>query len=326
MYLIYGPEQFMSQETIAKLKDSALNEDELEFNVSSFDMEETPVQAAIEEAETFPFMGERKLIIIHNPTFLTAEKTKEKVVHDVQALLDYIDNPSPFSIMVISAPYEKLDERKKITKQLKRQCTVVEAKRLKDQELREWAIQQAKAFGAEIDGEAVDHLIAISGHNLLLLSNELQKMALFVQDERVISVQTVDTMASKSLEQTILTLVDFIMNRKTGAAIELLQALLRQKEEPIKILALMASQIRIMYVSKEMARNGYGQQKIASHLKVHPFRVKLAIEKARSFSQKEMMRVLDRIADADYKMKTGQMDKALLLELIIFQIGRTNSQ
>ncbi|WP_050615833.1 DNA polymerase III subunit delta [Bacillus testis] len=326
LYVIYGPESFISQETIVKLKEHALNGEELEFNVSSFDMEETPVQLAVEEAETFPFMGERKLILIHNPLFLTAEKGKEKVSHNLQALLDYVDNPSPFSIMVIAAPYEKLDERKKITKELKRKATVIEANRLKEQELHAWAVQQANSFGVDIEDEAVRSLIEISGHNLLLLSNELQKMAFYAKDEGVITVQTVEALASKSLEQTVLTLVDYIMNRRVGQAIELLQALLRQKEEPIKILALMASQIRIMYVSKEMAGKGYGQQKIASYLKVHPFRVKLAIDKARGFSQIELMRVLNTIADADYKMKTGQMDKALLLELIILQIGGQTRQ
>jgi DNA polymerase III subunit delta len=35
---------------------------------------------------------------------------------------------------------------------------------------------------------------------------------------------------------------------------------------------------------------------------------------------------LEQIADADYKMKTGQMDKVLLLELIILHSGVFNKQ
>jgi len=99
MYLVYGSEPYLIQETIQKIKENALMDDEVEFNITTFDMEETPVQFAIEEAETFPFMGERKLIIIHNPVFLTAEKTK--VEHNIALLLEYIDNPSPFSIVFL---------------------------------------------------------------------------------------------------------------------------------------------------------------------------------------------------------------------------------
>lgn len=325
IYLLFGPETFLIKETIQKIVDYGLTEDEIEFNMTSFDLEETPIHIALEEAETFPFMGERKLIILHNPVFLTAEKAKEKIEHNIGMLLEYLDNPSPFSIIVFSAPYEKLDERKKITKQLKRLATVVETKKLKDQELVSWIAAQAALQDVTIEKEAITELIAISGQNLMLLANEIQKLAISVQEEKVITVKTVEELASKSLEQNILNLVDFIMNRKTAQAIELLQSLLRQKEEPIKILALMASQIRMIYVSKELARNGYGQQKIAGHLKVHPFRVKLALEKAQSFHEKELMTFLSAIADADYKMKTGQMNKALLLEMLILQIGSGNA-
>ncbi|MEH6941186.1 DNA polymerase III subunit delta [Bacillus sp. JJ722] len=321
LYLLYGPEPFIIKKTLSTLMEHALEESEVEFNVSNFDLEETPIHIALEEAETFPFMGERKLVILHNPYFLTAEKTKEKVEHNIQLLLDYVENPSPFSIVVIAATYEKLDERKKITKQLKHHATVVEANKLKDQELVRWIEGQAIAHGVQIEREAIQTLMETAGQNLLLLANEIEKMALYVLEEKMITVQTVNELASKSLEQNIFTLIDFIMNRRTSQAIQLLQSLLRQNEEPIKVLALMASQVRIMYVAKSLSQNGYGQQKIATHLKIHPFRVKLAMEKARYFQEKELMTFLNNIADADYKMKTGQMDKALLLELIILQSG-----
>lgn len=322
LYVLYGPEGFIIKETITKIVENALSDDEAEFNIASFDLEETPLSIALEEAETFPFVGERKLIILHNPVFLTAEKTKEKVEHNIDQLLSYLENPSPFSIVVFAAQYEKLDERKKITKQLKKHATVVEATKLKEQELERWVTEQAAFHGVTIEAAAMNELLSTVGQNLMLLANEITKMALYAHEEQVITVDTVTQLAVKSLEQNIFTLIDFIMNRRTAEAIELLQSLLRQNEEPIKILALMASQIRIMYVSKGLAKEGYGQQKIATLLKIHPYRVKLALEKAKYFQEQELMVFLNNIAEADYKMKTGQMDKVLLLELIILQSGK----
>ena len=322
LYVLYGSEEFIIKETISKIVENALEDDEAEFNIATFDLEETPLSFALEEAETFPFIGERKLIILHNPVFLTAEKTKEKVEHNIEQLLSYLENPSPFSIVVFVAPYEKLDERKKITKQLKKYAMVVEASKLKEQELERWVSEQAAFQGVGIEREAVSELLSTVGQNLMLLANEISKMALYAYEEKMITVETVSQLAVKSLEQNIFTLIDFIMNRRSAEAIELLQSLLRQNEEPIKILALMASQIRIMYVSKGLAKEGYGQQKIASHLKIHPYRVKLALEKAQYFQEQELMTMLNNIAEADYKMKTGQMDKVLLLELIILQSGK----
>ena len=73
---------------------------------------------------------------MQNPFFLTAEKTKSRVEHNVKRLEAYLADPVPYSIVVLTAPYEKLDERKKITKELKRKAVLVEAKKLGDHELK----------------------------------------------------------------------------------------------------------------------------------------------------------------------------------------------
>lgn len=63
-------------------------------------------------------------MIIHNPLFLTAEKGKDKVEHNIDVFLDYIQDPVPYTIFIVMAPYEKLDERKKLTKSLKECCRI----------------------------------------------------------------------------------------------------------------------------------------------------------------------------------------------------------
>ncbi|MCY7707554.1 DNA polymerase III subunit delta, partial [Bacillus safensis] len=63
----------------AKLRQAVVDEETKDFNYSVFDMEEVPLEQAVTDAETFPFMGERRLVVIKNPYFLTAEKKKEKI-------------------------------------------------------------------------------------------------------------------------------------------------------------------------------------------------------------------------------------------------------
>jgi DNA polymerase III subunit delta len=84
----------------------------------------------------------------------------------------------------------------------------------------------------------------------------------------------------------------------------------------------MASQVRIMYQVKEMARLGYSQQKIAGTLRIHPYRVKLAQEKTGKFHERELLAIINELAEADYKMKTGQADKAITLELLLLKIRK----
>src|SRR6476619_6776537 len=109
IYLLYGTEAFLINETKQLLLNQILKEDEKDFNFSVYDLEETPIEVAIEDADTFPFLGEKKVLFLHNPYFLTAEKHKEKVEHNVSRLEAYLKEPAPYSVLVLSAPYEKLD-------------------------------------------------------------------------------------------------------------------------------------------------------------------------------------------------------------------------
>lgn len=319
IYLLYGTEAYLINETKQLLIEHILQEDEMDFNFSQFDLEETPVETALEDVETLPFMGERRLVFMQNPFFLTAEKSKSKVEHNVKRLEAYLSDPVPYSIVVLTAPYEKLDERKKITKELKRKAVLVEAKKLGDRELKGWVSERVSGYGVQIDDQATELLLELAGTNLMMLTNELDKMALYVEDEKRITVEVVEKLVAKSLEQNIFTLVDSVLQRKMESAMTILHDLLRQNEEPIKILSVMAGQVRLMYQVKELSRQGYSQQKIAGQLRVHPYRVKLALEKTGKFQEQELLGIIGDLAEADYKMKTGQADKAITLELLLLK-------
>lgn len=120
VYLLIGTELYLSELFKTTLMKELLTEEDDQFNFFSFDMEETPLSAAIAEAETIPFFGDYRLVFVENPYFLTAERKTNGVEHDVNLLLNYLESPSPTTVLVFMASYEKLDERKKITKALKK--------------------------------------------------------------------------------------------------------------------------------------------------------------------------------------------------------------
>ena len=322
VYLIYGTEAFLINETKKLLLNEILTEEERDFNFAVYDLEETPIEAAIEDAETFPFFGERKVIFLHNPAFLTAEKSKDKVSHNLSSFEAYLQHPAPYTVMVLSAPYEKLDERKKLTKELKRKAEVIEAKKLGEHELKNWVKNQVKARGFEMDEEAIERLLTLVGTNMFMISSELEKITLYASEEKRIDVSTVEKLAAKSLEQNIFTLIEKVVQKRLDEALRIYYDLLKQNEEPIKILALLAGQFRLIYQVKELARRGYGQQQIAGLLKTHPFRVKLALGQAARFSDEELMHLVGLLADADYQMKTGGMNKSLLIEMFLFRLQK----
>ncbi|WP_040208089.1 DNA polymerase III subunit delta [Neobacillus jeddahensis] len=322
IYLLYGTEAFLINETKQLLLNHILDEEEKDFNFSAYDLEETPIDVALEDAETFPFLGERKVLFLHNPVFLTAEKTKEKVDHNLAKFEAYLKEPAPYTVLVISAPYEKLDERKRITKELKKCAEVVEAKKLNEHELKGWVKERAKSSGIEFEGNAIDQLLALVGTNMFMITSEVDKLALYAAEQKKIDVSLVEKLVARSLEQNIFTLIEKVVQRRLDEALRIYYDLLKQNEEPIKILALLSGQFRLIYQVKELSRRGYGQQQIAGYLKTHPFRVKLALGQANKFTDEELAHLMELLAEADYQMKTGGMNKSLLIEMLLFKLKK----
>ena len=318
LYLLYGNEDFLVNTTKNILIEEGLQEDEKEFNLSVYDMEETPIDVALEDSQTIPFFGERKIVIIQNPYFLTAEKGKDKVDHNLKGLQEYIENPVPYTIFVIIAGYEKLDERKKLTKSLKKNAVVLEAKELNEKETKQWIHEQVVENGQQITAGGIDLLFQLIGPNLTIVHNELEKLFLYAGNN-LIDEKMIHTLVPKSLEDNIFALVEQVVHHRLEPALSIYYDLLKQNEEPIKLLAVIASQLRFIYQVKTLHSKGYGERQISGLLKVHPYRVKLAIPQSRIFDERRLISMMNDLADLDYKMKTGYGNKEKLLEIFFFK-------
>ncbi|MBC2243611.1 DNA polymerase III subunit delta [Listeria booriae] len=320
IYLIIGTEDYIINETKKRLVANILDTEDTDFNYANFDLDETAIEQVIEEAETIPFFGDRRLIIASNPSFLTTEKTKSKIEHRTARFEDYLNEPVDYSILVIIARVEKLDERKKLTKLLKKQATIVDAKRPNDAELRKWIQSAIKNNDFSMEIPAIERLMELTGGQLTTAMNELDKLMLYKLESREISVADVESLVVRSLEQNIFLLLDKMIALDISGALSIYYDLLKQKEEPIKILALIASQFRLLTQIKLLEKQGFSQQQVAQKLKVHPFRVKIGARQAKSFSYEQLTATLERLAEMDFEMKTGYGDKAQKLEWFLFSL------
>ncbi len=319
-YLLLGKESYLIQETLQLIIDAALHKEEMDFNLAQYDLSETALESAIEDAETLPFLGEKRVVILKNPHFLTSEKKKEKIEHRVDKLEEYLKSPAPYTILVIVAPYEKLDERKKVTKAVKKMTEVVEMNGFSEHETKKWMNVLAGAHAITLQESARDQLYILSAGNLMAISQELMKLSTYAGENGVITEETVSTLVSRTLEQNIFELIEKVIKKDRTRAMQIFYDLLKANEEPIKILSLLINQFRLILQVKELSVLGYGQQQIAGNLKVHPFRVKLAMQQAQLFQSVELTQIMNQLADADYDMKTGRMDKQLAIELFLLKL------
>ncbi|MUG85887.1 DNA polymerase III subunit delta [Paenibacillus timonensis] len=322
LYVCYGTEKYQIQEFVGLLQEQLVDRDQKDFALASFDLTETPIEVVVEEAETMPFLVERKLIVVRDSALLVAGgKEGGKIEHKLETLLTYIGNPAEHSVIVFVANGEKLDERKKVVKAIKAAGTVLSFMPLGGGELVQWVVQGVEKRGCRIGRDAAEALIAASGVQMAALAAETDKLCLYAGSGGMIDTAAVEQLVARSTEQNVFVMVEHIAAIRLEQALGIFYELLKQREEPIKIAALIARQFRIMLQVKELGRQSYSQQQIASQLSLHPYVVKLAGDQARKFEAGRLRTILSELADLDYRMKSGQIDKVLGLELFLLKLG-----
>jgi DNA polymerase-3 subunit delta len=318
VYLLTGLEQHILDSTVSRLKKALPDLDNA--SVISFDLEETPVDVVIEEADTLPFLQDRKLIIARNASFLKAsEKNREKVTHDLVQLEAWLKNPSPTAVVVFMAPYEKLDARKRITKAMKEHATVVTAERLQGKDLQVWIQQTAGMSGVHISTEIAELLVKTVGDDLLSLASEIQKMATYLSGQGEITGEIIEKLVPRTPEVDVFRLTDSYIKGNVVQTISIYRDLLRNGEEPIMLTSLIASHIRLMIHVGILKKKGYPQHQIAKSLNVHPYRVKLMMENTKNPNSERLMQLLQNLAEIDYKLKSTSGKRERLLELFFLQ-------
>ncbi|MHA8138590.1 DNA polymerase III subunit delta [Lactobacillaceae bacterium Scapto_B20] len=318
IYVVTGKQDYLVEQLKNKFIELIPKEERI-MNLASFDMDVTPLAEAMNEAMSSPFFGDYRLVLINNPIFFTGERSKSKVDHDIDTLLKYIQSPLPSTILVFLAPYEKLDARKKVVKQLKKNAVMVDLHELNERDTRNYVINFLNQRNYQIDNKVMNELIQRTDGQLSVIMNELPKLMIYCQAERLITSDAVINLVTKTLNQNIFTLVDLVLKHQTTKAVELYQELLMDGQSSIQINAVLLGQFRLLLQTMVLNHSGYSQGKLASVLKVHPYRVKLALQTIRHYQFNDLKRAFLGLAEIEKQLKSTNESPELLFEMFMLK-------
>lgn len=181
-------------------------------------------------------------------------------------------------------------------------------------------IRRAEKMQVKMEDQAAQMLDVLVGSDLLRLKKEIEKMATYVGKGGIITEEVVDQLAYRTLEQDIFGLIEKAANLQVDQAMRIFLDLLKNKEEPLTILHLLARQFRMILQVKVLSQKGYSHQQMATQLGVHPYPIKLASEKSHRFSEQALRSILAQLSEEDYRIKSGLIDKVLAMELFLLNI------
>lgn len=318
IYVLHGDEEQFINMAISAIKKKIFADEVSDFAVSTYDLEEQYLEDALEDAMTLPFLEDRKVVIIKNAKFLTTQK--EKLVQNAQALTDYLQNLSEETVLIFVCLGEKLDERKKIVKLLKSKSVVQEFSSLKIDELRQYLASSLAEKNITYTKDVLEKFLERVGMHTSFYYSEVEKLDLYFNMQGgELTSELLEEFVPRLAEHSIFELVDSVLERNKVRSIQLFHRLLDENEEPIKIISLLLSQFRLIYEVKVLQEKGASQYGIAETLKVHPFRVKLAMNHTRKYAAELLLKNMRELAEVDYQLKTSSLDKRYVVERFFLQ-------
>ena len=305
IYLFYGTKDYEINEEIKKI-----TKNQNEININKYDLNSVTFKNVLEDLETPSMFEGKKTIIADNANMFTTLTSKDS--EDIEKYLNHINQDANLILIVHS---EKLDTRKKITKLIKKIGIVKEL----NENVKRTNIVKQKLKDYNIEDKTIDLFLNRVGTPPLIIQNEIDKIKIYKNKDKNITDEDILNLTVKTVEIDIFKLIDYIVKKDKEKAIELYYEMLKMNEEPIKIIVILANQFRIMYQSKELFKKGYSEKDIAETLKIHPYRVKLALQNGRNYTAKTLLKYLNNLADIDIGIKTGKLNKDLALELFILK-------
>lgn len=207
-------------------------------------------------------------------------------------------------------------------KGLPKSVAVLDCKKLYPRQTAGWLNMEAKRLGMPISQEAANFLIECVGTELGALSQSLEKLALFVGDKKLIGLGDVEKVVSHTAQQSVFDLTNAIGEQNRGKALQVLNKILEEGEEPIKTLGMISRHFRLLAKAQGLLfqSGGNAGPAFAKDLGVHPFFAKDYVSQARRLKPKGWKKRFDTLYACDKALKSSRNKRGLILERLVWKL------
>lgn len=304
LYLLYGDEPF--------LINNKINEIVQDESVVFYDVDTTDFNDIKEEIMSYSLFSSNKTVVCKNCNFLTSSSENKEYLNILGEILK-----NDFDNKLILSVNSKVDERKKVVKELIKLSTVFVYNKLNENDTINFIFKEFKKLDYKIDVSTLNYFYNYVGDNLDIIYNEIQKMDLY-KDDKIITKEDINSISSKAIDNNIFELIDAISNKDIGRALNIYDYFLLVNEEEIKLISIIADYFRLIYQTKTLIDNDYSEVDISKELEVHPYRVKLA--RNSSISMEDAKKNLLKLFDLDVSIKTGTKNKKTEFRLYLLNL------
>ncbi|HAX61508.1 MAG TPA: DNA polymerase III subunit delta [Elusimicrobia bacterium] len=324
VYLIFGIEDYLKDETVTRLENILIEPDMHDLNYSVFHLPSKNekqfeshagnviLENALSSCNSLPFISAKKMVVIKNIHKLLESQD--------ELLMKYIEKPHLSTCLVLVGG-DKLPKRE-IFRKIEKLYPTVNFYNLSGGQICSWIIEYAKAFDKIISSGGPEEILKITGNNLFDIKNELDKLILYVGEKTEIEMNDIECCCGHFRENTVFELMPALAEKKTETAIKILANLFNNGEDEYMVLAQVADRYRKYLRFNELTESGIGEGEAAIRSGVKFYQDKF-ISDARKFNTSEIKLSLIKILETDLKMKSGGNSKNHI-ERLFFDLCQTH--
>ena len=193
-YVLLGDEAFLYQRCRAGVLAALCPPAQRDFSLHDLDLADTTIFDALDLAQTPSLMAPFQVIFVRNLKNLYIRGAKKEEFAAIDA---YFRRPNPAALLLfvadhISIPtdlrrmdYQDKERYDRIRDTLGEWCSLVELARVDESDAARWLAEQAPSRGVRIDPEAARELVDALGADMLLISSDFEKLALYAHGKQL---------------------------------------------------------------------------------------------------------------------------------------------
>ena len=315
IYAISGEDGYLANKRCQELLDGLLEPDERMmalFQPAEDEMAGLNVTEVLDELRTLPLMAKRRVVLLKNAdSFLKSNR---------EALEKYLESPSPSGVLILQL--KNIDNRWKFIKKIAELDGLIDAGPMKAYQLPKFAADLCRSeFDKSLDTRAAGLLVELVGDQTGRIRQEIEKLSVYVGQRKSITAKDVHELVGRSKADNAFEVIDAIFEKKPEKIFQRLRNMFgHDSSTEFTVIGAFGYHFRRLFQAKALLEQGTAMKQAAREAGVPPFLQQRFFAQLQQFTLPQLGKILLRLGEMDYQIKTGQTTAPSAMERLIVQI------
>jgi len=321
--LLLGTERRLAWRAVERLREGLAGQDDLAY--LRLDAAEVRPAEVVAHCQSLPMLAPRLVVVVEaverwlprQPNEANDEEHDGSATDPAHELFAYLEDPNPTTTLALVA--DKLDGRARLTKALKGCALCLECNPVERPDAIAWCTTMAREANVRLGRGVANLLVELLGTDLSRLETEVQRLALEVEEGGTVEMATAEAIAAAALPDAW-AFVGHLAARDRPRALTTLHDLLTSGEPPIRLVGLIAWQLRQLLRARAGLDRGRPRPALAKELGLYGNRAGQLFQRATRFTEAELVAAHACLLQTDLELKGNHLDDRLTLEALIHDL------